>query len=265
MRIISIAILYILGFTAFNNLTICGNNINTKKIKENYTFVSFPEDSLKPIPKGITARKVIDSYIKAMGGKRRYKKVKQLTIYMEARLGNTNLQVVKYKKSPNKYAKIMKTGDVVFEKVVYNGRLCKMYNRLGNKTIKGVELREIKAEGAISPAYKYTRSGYKYNLLGVAYINDTIYAYKMEFTSPAKKVFYEYFDITTGLLIKRIETIERTNGTDTVTTYFNKYYRVKKLRFPYEVVTNFGEEALTMRVTAINQRKRISKKVFILE
>ncbi|MES2593059.1 MAG: pitrilysin family protein [Bacteroidota bacterium] len=205
----------------------------------------------QPIPAGVTAKTVIDAYIKAIGGKSAIMEVKDVTTTMTTKFQGMDLVLVTQQKTPNKYAMSIKMGEMVIQKDVFNGVKGKQTTLQGKSEITGDGLEEIKEQATLFIEMQYEKLGYKLNLASIESINGRD-AYKLEVVSPKKKKSTEYYDVESGLKVQSTtQTSNAAAGPTPIvqTNNFLEYKEVNGVKFPSSVsVTG----AMSMQLTALN-------------
>lgn len=223
-------------------------------------------DSLEDVSDEIEAYDVIDNYIKAIGGRWRLNRIKNLTTKELVEYDNMKLEIIRYKKKSRKYLKVMQTGDVVFEKRIFDGRNAYVIDRRGNYRLTGDSITELQYEAFICKELKYYRFGFELKLLGIAKINARD-AYLIEITEPTGTKYYDYFDRRRGLKMRTMKTYKTEEGEITVVTDYRKYRKLKKkkVRFPREMITNYGFTSFKTTVKEIDIKSNIKASFFKLE
>jgi len=72
-------------------------------------------------PEGVTAEKIIENYIRAIGGRENLENMKDITIKAQSSVRGQSFMVMILKKAPNKLMTRMKFGESVFQKTIYDG------------------------------------------------------------------------------------------------------------------------------------------------
>ena len=96
-----------------------------------------------PAPAGMTAQVVMDAYIKAIGGKA-VEKVKDLKKEYTTKVQGMDATMTEYNKVPNKYAMEMKMGEMLLQKLVFDGERGKVSGMGGEKELIDTDLDEVR-------------------------------------------------------------------------------------------------------------------------
>lgn len=100
----------------------------------------------KPVPDGMTATKVIDEYIKAIGGQKKVDAIKSILMVYDMQIMGQSFEMTRKVASPNKEYVLVKQGDMVFQEQAFDGE--KGYNIIQqNRTeVKGKQLKFAKSK-----------------------------------------------------------------------------------------------------------------------
>ena len=191
----------------------------------------------KDIPAGITAKSVIDNYIKAIGGEKAVSAVK--TIVMN---GTTTIPQAP---SPLSFtSKIDAKGKLMVElamgtmslmKQVVNEKGAYVMQQGQRQNIEGTMLTDMKASATTFEELLLSK---KEGLVlgGIETINEKeAYAVKN-----GKTTFY--YDVTSGLKLAESKVIEQGGQTITQTTNYGDYKDVKGVKIPFNIIQNVGFE-----------------------
>ncbi|MCO6499833.1 MAG: insulinase family protein [Vicingus serpentipes] len=231
------------------------------------------KEPLKPAPEGVTAKMVIDSSVKAKYGlplgkslTKKLKPIKDLTVKMGASIQGQNIEIVRYQKSPNKFSQVMSmntpNGPMVIQKQSFNGVVGKASGMQGEKSLKGKELEEMKANSILFVDTKYDELGFKFELLGIEPVEGKD-AYKMVSTQPNGDTKTEWYDVATKLQVKSMQTQDDgKGGSIAVITTYADYKEVDGIQYAHTIKESFGPQSLDMKVISIEQNKGLEDTIF---
>ncbi|MDP3680900.1 MAG: pitrilysin family protein [Flavobacterium sp.] len=191
----------------------------------------------KDIPAGVTAKSVIDNYIKAIGGEKAASAVK--TIVMN---GTTTIPQAP---SPLSFtSKIDAKGKLMVElamgtmslmKQVVNEKGAYVMQQGQRQNIEGTMLTDMKASATTFEELLLSKKE-GLALGGIETINGKeAYAVKN-----GKTTFY--YDVTSGLKLAESKVIEQGGQTITQTTNYGDYKDVKGVKIPFNIIQNVGFE-----------------------
>lgn len=231
-------------------------------------------EPLKPAPEGMTAENVLDKFIEAKYGMpagksldKKLKKIKDVTIKMNASMQGQTIDFIRYKKAPNKFALIisMQDGAMVIQKQIYDGSKGKMSGMQGSKDIEGDDLEQLKESAIMFGDVKYKDSGNKYALLGIEPIEGKD-AYKIEVTTKNGKKSTEWYDVASHMQVKEMQISELPKeaggGTATSVTLYYDYKMVDGINYAHKINQASGPQVFDMNVTSIEHNTKLGDDVF---
>jgi zinc protease len=191
----------------------------------------------KDIPAGVTAKSVIDNYIKAIGGEKAASAVK--TIAMN---GTTTIPQAP---SPlNFTTKIDAKGKLMVElamgtmslmKQVVNEKGAYVMQQGQRQNIEGTTLTDMKASATTFEELLLSKKE-GLVLSGI----ETISGKEAYAVKNGKTTFY--YDVTSGLKLAESKVIEQGGQTITQTTNYGDYKDVKGVKIPFNIIQNIGFE-----------------------
>lgn len=197
----------------------------------------------KEIPAGVTAKSVLENYIKAIGGKEALKKVKSIVTTASGSVQGTTVEMTSKITSDKKLSVEMKAGGMTMMKRVLGDKSGYAIQQGQRKDLSIEEFKEKKADmNPFDELPLLDKASIK--LAGIESINGTdAYAIKDGQSTL-------YYDTLNFFKIAESKTSER----GTQTTYFNDYKEVKGIKFPHTTIMNIGIELqLTTSSIQINE------------
>jgi zinc protease len=197
----------------------------------------------KEIPAGVTAKSVLENYIKAIGGKEALKKVKSIVTVASGSVQGTTVEMTSKITSDKKLSVEMKAGGMTMMKRVLGDKSGYAIQQGQRKDLSIEEFKEKKADmNPFDELPLLDKASIK--LAGIESINGTdAYAIKDGQSTL-------YYDTLNFFKIAESKTSER----GTQTTYFNDYKEVKGIKFPHTTIMNIGIELqLTTSSIQINE------------
>lgn len=228
-------------------------------------------EPLKPAPAGITASTVLDKAIEAKYGmpagkslSKKLKKIKDVTIKMNASIQGQTISVTRYSKAPNKFAMAMTMGAMVIQKQTFDGTVGKVTGMQGNKDVEGDELEDLKTSSKMFGDIDYKNDGNTYELLGVEAI-DGKDAYKIQITKANGDKSSEWYDVASGMQVKAMQVKdvgEEAGGSMTIMSLYSDYKVVNGINYAHKIKQSFGPQTLDMEVTSIEHNTKLGDDVF---
>ena len=203
----------------------------------------------KEVPAGITAKTVLDNYIKAIGGEKAVASVKTI-----AMLGSTTIpqapSPLTFTNKIDSKGKIMveiAMGPMSLMKQVVNEKGAYIVQQGQRKNVEGEALAEMKASAT---PFEELQLAKKTGLAisGIESINgNDAYAIQNGTTTL-------YYDTKSGLKLAESKTVEQGENKMTQTTNFGDYREVKGLKVPFNIIQNVGFELdIKMSEVKINE------------
>lgn len=211
----------------------------------------------KPIPDGVTTQSVLDSYLKAIGGKEQAKAIKTVLT-----LANVKIEGVPFAPSaemkamtPNKESLEMTIeGMGVIMKQKFNGQTGYMEQQGQRKVLTEEELVEKKTEHSIIPELYYDHSRVSLESMTTINGNDV---YKIKVTG-GKNDSFRYYDVKTGYLMRVESTIEAQGQNMTSTVDYGNYSPVNGIQFPYNQTVMSGPQVINFDITNIKVNEGVT-------
>lgn len=229
-------------------------------------------EPLKAAPEGMTAEDVLDKFIEAKYGlpkgkklDKKLKKIKDVTVKMNASIQGQTISVTRYSKAPNKFAMVMAMGPAVVQKQTFDGTVGKVSGMQGSSDVEGEELENLKASSKMHGDVHYASSGKTYKLLGIEPVEGKD-CYKIEVTSKSGDKSSEWYDVTTNLQTKSMSVREvgeeAGGGSMTIVSFFSDYKEVNGVKYAHKIKQSFGPQTLDMEVTSIEVNSKLGDDVF---
>lgn len=201
----------------------------------------------KEIPAGVTAKTVLDNYIKTIGGLKALSDVKSIMTVSSGTIQGTPLELTSKTTSSNKMLREIKAMGMSMMKQVVNEKGAYMVQQGQRKDLTGEELAEMKASANPFDELLLSKKA-GVTLSGIEDINSSD-AYVI---TDGKSIYY--YDLKSGLKVAESKTLEQEGQKITQMTSYSDYKEVKGIKFPYKTVLNIGLEIeLTTTDVKINE------------
>ena len=202
----------------------------------------------KAVPAGVTAKTVLDNYIKSIGGEKAAKGVKSIYTKSNATVQGAPVVLTSKVTSDNKQAvEITVMGNSMIKQVVNEKGAYRM-GQGQKEEVKGEELADLKASAV--PFEELTMANSKdAAVTGIEAINGSdAYAVKKGDTT-------YYYDVKSGYKVAESRDQEIAPGQKTtIFTYYGDYKDVKGIKVPHNIIMNVGIELnLTVSEVKINE------------
>ena len=179
----------------------------------------------------ITAEKVIDNYLKAIGGKETLEKIKSYSATVSIDMMGQTFGGVMKKLSPYSTLLEMTMQGQTVMKMMFDGTKGYQAQMGQTKEMSPEEIKTHMDQKGIFPQLHYTDAGFKVSKDGTAKINgeDT---YKIKVTAPSGKVSTEYYSIKSGFLLKQESTLSANGQEVEQSTQFENYKNIEGIMTP---------------------------------
>ena len=183
-----------------------------------------PEMTL-PIPEGVTAASVIDSYFNAIGGADKIAAIRTLAMTYNATIQGTPIVLTTKVAAPNKTTNTISVMGQTMQKQAFNGE--NGYNEMRGQKKEFDEKEINKSKSNTAP---FSDMAYKNGLLDRIEPVDGKNAYVIK--SGTTEIYY---DVATGLKLQSVEVVKTPDGKETkVPTIFSDYKEVGGVLFAHK-------------------------------
>jgi hypothetical protein len=203
---------------------------------------------VKPVPPGVTAAGVINTYLRQIGGNAALSAVKDVTIVAGGEVqGQRVVQTLKYK-TPDRFLMELAAPDinVTAVKLLVSPDTIKVMQMGQSAPLDEDTRKEIREQAMLFPELAFSGSGYKAELTSIKNL-DGKDAYEIKVSHEGNTGTY-YYDVNTGL---RIRMVRNNKDGGTSTTDFDDYRDVNGIKFPYKVSADEGQFILNLTVQSV--------------
>ncbi len=211
----------------------------------------------------MTAEKVIEKYVNAIGGKEKLATVSDVTMKMTASVQGMNLETIYRQKVPNKLYTSTTMNGMVMQEQKFDGTNG-VASQMGQKQkLEGKDLESLKSQAGLFSEAKYQEMGYQLGLKGIELVEGKN-AYQIEVTTAAGDKLTEFYDVNTGYKIRVVQSIG--DGAATLVTDYGDYKEVNGVKFPHTLTINgIAPFSIKNTVTAVEVNKGIDDSIFTVE
>jgi len=227
---------------------------------ELYTFRGEPVKESPAVPVDMTAEKVIEQYIGAMGGRDRINDIRDVKQTASVSMGPQTIVIETFRKQPNKMTSRTLVNGNVMQEQVFDGEKASVTAMGQTQELAGEQLESMKFQARMHKFLRYDELGVSLSLEGTEAVDGNP-AYKVKVTNPDGMVRYDYYDVGTGLRVKTKQTVQGPQGEITQSQTFSDYREVQGVKFPYRIDIS-GMRSMTMKVDSIQVNEGIEDQVF---
>ncbi len=223
-----------------------------------------PAEAKKAAPANISGSNVIEKYVKATGGEKAWRDIKDLAVDYDMEVPGATLKVTQINKAPNMSLTEVKYNGMTFSKEVCDGKTAKATMQGQTQEFSGKELEDKKTEANLLLELDYTKLGYKMDVTGQEKINGKD-AYVVAVTAPGGDKTTEYFDVESGLKVKSLKSQETPQGNVSFEITYDKYTDVGNgYKIPYVIEISGAGQKMSRKVTKVDLNKGVKDDMFKL-
>jgi hypothetical protein len=209
----------------------------------------------------ISAKTIIDSYVKALGGKTVIESINDYTLKAEVKTMGQTMSFLQMFKKPNKSFVGLGMNGMNIQKITFDGVTLRI-SAMGNSKefTEGEQLDYIKDGAGIIPEVDYVKNGYT---LSKGYIEEVNGQKAYVFTATKdKSKIANYFDIKTGLKLKCVTTLTTPTGEQQTAVEYSDYRAVDGVLFPFLIKQSVSGMSMECVVESVEINKDIADTVF---
>ncbi len=220
---------------------------------------------MEELSSDITAEKVLNNYIKAIGGEDKLRGLKSIETTMSGSLQGMSLTLEQKQLAPNKSNFKMKMGEMVMMEQTFDGKKGKIVAQGQTQEVSKEDLEDMKIERYFIPELVYAEKGVKTTLKGLKDIKGKK-AYEIEVEMPSGAKSLVYFDKTTSYKIRETNTEEGPTGPMTLSTDYSEYKEYSGVKFPSRISMPLGPGMnMDATVKSVKINEKIDPSVFMLK
>ena len=203
----------------------------------------------------MTAEKVIQNYLKKIGGKK-WNEVTSIEKEQTMIIGETEMKQIVYVQNRKKWALEIPQKGI---KQLYDGNKAYIISQGQAQELDATQTVNIKEQTFINPYSQYEKTnGYTVELLGAQVVDDKS-VFEIKITHPEYGERLQYFDPKTNLLIKEV-----TAAGEVIIGDYRKATNTQLL-MPYKAKVSSPQGSYTINVESIKFNTTIEAKVFMVE
>jgi len=210
-----------------------------------------------PLPADLTAEKVIENYIDAIGGSEALSAVNEYALDGNMTVQGMSINMKMFNRRPNHQCIETYMNGNLMSMTVFNGEAGKMVSPMGEQKLEGEMLENMKAESILFPETQFAELGYKLELLGADNVEgeDVV---KLKIISPTGKEQTTFYSRSTGLKVKEVSQSPQGAATST----FVEYAEVKGVKFPKKISQTVGPQSFDIVFESIQVNEGIDASKF---
>ena len=194
----------------------------------------------KAVDASVTPQSILEKAIAANGGAAALASVKDATMIGTASVQGTNINVTQKYIVPTAFTQeIGMQGMVLQKKMLKDGKYT-MEAQGQSKEADAKEKEEMNEEAAFNiEGHMLSQKGYTFSVKGIEQVEGKD-AYALAVKTPAGREFTNYYDVASGLLVKKTTVVEAPQGSITVNVLMSDYKPFNGVQLPTKVVNDMG-------------------------
>ncbi len=216
------------------------------------------------IPEGMTAAKVVENYINAVGGRNNLKAVTDQTIKMSTSMQGMSLEMVSMQKAPDKVVMTTSMGGNVLQKQVFDGTRGKVTAMGQSMELSGSQLEDMRAQARLHIELEYQSAAFSLELLEIEDV-DGKPTYKVQITPTQGASRIEYYDLASGLKVRSVSSQETPMGPVSVATSYSDYREVQGVKYPFSIKQQAGPQNIDLKVESVLVNSGLSDDHFVVQ
>ncbi|MEP7107747.1 MAG: pitrilysin family protein [Ferruginibacter sp.] len=210
----------------------------------------------------ISAAGIVESYLKAIGGKEEVKKISTISSVIGLEMMGRTFDGVEKKMNPNMQVTELKMGTMTVMKAVFDGKTGFQQQGAQKKDLSEKEIKEaLDEKGVIPQLYYITSPDYKTDYLGTGKIEDED-TYRLKVVMPSGKTSIQEYSVKTGLLLKEETTSVQGDAEIPMTVEYKNYKKFGTLLLPTEVTRNAGGQEIPFKYKEIKLNEGVTEADF---
>ena len=216
------------------------------------------------IPAGLTAEKVFQNYLTAIGGEENVRAVKDLKMTLNTEMQGQQLQIIVMTKAPNMQKTNVNMGGMAVVTSIFNGTDAKVVQMGQEAPIDDNRKKDMAFESALVSEIAVKEMGLESELIGVENVNGEN-AYAVEITKPSGSKTTFFYDTDSGLKIRASAVVQGPQGEVVQETDFTDYKEVDGIKFPFTISMPMGPMKMEAKAESIEINTDIDDSEFTIQ
>ncbi|MGB7841980.1 MAG: pitrilysin family protein [Salinimicrobium sp.] len=234
------------------NFSYNGKEIPVKYFDKNANPIEKPEFN-KKVAGDLTAEKVFNKYIEAIGGKDAVEKVESVVLIAQGNVQGMNMNLESKTTKKGMSSNIVSVNGNVMQKQVFNGTEGYAMAQGQKIPFNEKQIAAAKVESTPFPELDYKNA----TLEGIENVEgEDAYVVKMDETTT------NYYSTQTGLKLKQVKIAGEGPQSMSIPLVYSNYKEVKGIKFPYTLIQKLPQMTLELNVSDIKVNEGVSEEDF---
>jgi len=202
-----------------------------------------------------TAEEIIEAYLKALGGREAIAKIRDLRLELTAQLGGMSIGMTNWYGGGGKFRSETKMGPMTVQEIILDGSRAVSKSPQGEQELEDIDLEEVQRSAYPVPEMDMRRVAERLDIAGRTTI-DGRDVFKVHITTISGTNMNDYFDVETGLRLRREEQRNMGGRSVIITTDYKDHQPEAGVLFPRTMVQTggpMGGLTLTVKEVAVNK------------
>lgn len=210
------------------------------------------DGSQPELPEDLTVQDVINSYVKALGGREAVRNVKNMKVTREAELQGQVLTITEMFESPNKTRSEVSMMGMNLVEMVFDGKKMKRTMQGRSQPASPEEIEQTKVTSQLVPELTYmSNDKVEAELVKAVNINGKP-AYEIKVTYPDGNSISHFYDAETGLKVRDIEFAQSPSGEQIPQiTEYGDYREVEGFMIPHFLEIPIGPQSIEAKAKEV--------------
>lgn len=215
------------------------------------------QDASVAMSADMTADRVIENYIRALGGRGKLEQVTDMSQEILISIMGMQLSSKSYQKRPNLLLVETSMGGQVMSKQLFDGKKVAIASPMGSQEFtEGPPFEMAKLQAVLFPELIYDQLGVSLRLMGAENLEGKE-VYRVEVTTPGGTKSYDYYNIETGFKVKTIS--------EGMTASYGDYRAVDGIMLPHAISQEAGQQVMQLELIEVKINSGLADELFSLD
>ena len=210
----------------------------------------YTPEAAASIPDGYNASKVFADYIEAIGGKMAVQNISDVSATMEANTQMGPIKMVVVNRKDGSFNNVVSVGGQVMSKQVSDGEKISVMMQGRNVPLTPEQTKDALIDGNAFPELNLAALGAKAELTGIEAVEGSD-AYAIDITLPSGAKQTWFYDVETGLKVRRTQYVQTPQGEMAAATDISDYREINGVMIPYMMKIPMGPMKLEAKATEV--------------
>lgn len=215
----------------------------------------------KPLPAGLTADKVINTYLDAIGGLKNIQAAKSSKIVYKSNVQGTDILLTQTKKDPFKMVEEFKVGPSPMQVTVSDGKNVSVAAMGQAQPLSDKDKEANIFTAALIEETAIATIGAKASLTGIEPVEGKD-AYVVEISLPKGEKRTHYYDVESGLKVQTVTVQETPNGQVSQALKFSDYKDYSGIKFPGTFTLPYGPMTMKFELVEAVLNPKVEDAIF---